>query len=78
MKQGIDDLEPVTRAEIVAYQEKLAEAYCKKVRFRSQAAARRVLKQCKMRGRDERNAYRCLMCMGWHLTSATIQVSQGI
>ena len=47
---------------------------CGKVRYRDRIAALMALmstkrKQATGRAKDEMRAYRCPLCMGWHLTS---------
>jgi len=51
---------------------------CRKIRYRDKLAAKLALammpdqyanKQPRRRPKDERRAYRCPACKGWHLTS---------
>lgn len=42
---------------------------CRKVRYRTQLDAKIVLARLTWKDRDERRAYPCQRCRGWHLTS---------
>jgi len=59
----------LTAAELESYKQHVARVVCKKVRYSSCASARLMLEYLKLQARDEKRAYRCFMCGGWHLTS---------
>jgi hypothetical protein len=59
----------LTTAELDAYKLQVARVVCKKVRYVNHASAQLMLDYLLTQGRDERRAYRCFMCGGWHLTS---------
>lgn len=47
-----------------------------KRRYRDQIAAKLAMASAASKGRDEKRAYKCGTCRGWHITSQEIKSSR--